>query len=184
MNQHSRQPGVFPDLRLETRHVRASDADAIHQILQADHVNRGTMRLPVESPAMVADRIADAPGVTKIVATRGDAVAGYAELITYPTLPRHWHCAEINLIVTHPDHRGQGVGRVLMQEMIDLADKWLQIRRLSLIVWAGNRRAIALYEEFGFAIEGRMPGYVFLDGDYEDALAMGRLRSGAVGAEG
>ena len=176
MAQHYRLPEAMSDLLLEMRHVRASDAEAVHVLLQSDHVNRGTMRLSIESLSMVTGRIAETPGATKIVAVRGGAVAGYAELIRYPKLPRHWHCADINLIATHPGHRGKGVGHALLQQMVDLADKWLQIVRLLFVARAGNRRAIALYEAFGFAIEGRMPGYVFLDGAYEDALVMRRLR--------
>lgn len=176
MNQMTPLATARAGLDLATRHVRASDADAVQAILQADHVNRGTMRLPVESPSAAADRIADAAGVIKLVALRDDRVAGYAELITHPTLPRHWHCAEVNLVATHPDHRGIGAGRVLMERMIDLADNWLQVQRLTLHVWTTNDRAIALYRSLGFAIEGTMPRFVFLDGAYLDAHVMGRLR--------
>ena len=60
--------------------------------------------------------------------------------------------------------------------MIDLADNWLQLTRLGLIVWTSNAFAITLYQEFGFAIEGTMARYVFVDGRYADAHIMGRVR--------
>lgn len=164
------------DADLATRHVQESDMEAISRILQADHVIRGTMRLPLDAPARLAQRMAETPGTLKIVAERKGEVAGLSVLVTYPSVPRHWHCAEIDLVATHPDHRGHGVGRLLMERMIDLADNWLQISRLSLIVWAGNSRAIDLYSSLGFGIEGTMPGYVYLDGGYEDAHMMGRLK--------
>ncbi len=63
----------------------------------------------------------------------------------------------------------------LMSAMIDMADRWLQLSRLSLIVWTSNERAISLYKRFGFVIEGTMPRYVFLDGDFGDAHLMGRI---------
>ena len=47
-----------------------------------------------------------------------------------------------------------------MQALIDMADNWLQLSRLGLIVWTDNKPAIALYQEFGFAVEGTMPRYV------------------------
>ncbi|WP_370312079.1 N-acetyltransferase family protein [Sagittula sp.] len=159
------------------RHVRASDADAIQEILQSDHVNRGTMRLPFESPAGVAQRIAEEPGVVKIVALRQGAVAGYASMVTYPALPRHWHCAEVDIVAVHPDHCGHGVGRHMLQQLIDLGERWLQVRRLALTVWAGNEKAIALYRSLGFLIEGTMRQFVFVDGAYEDAHIMGRLKA-------
>ena len=64
-----------------------------------------------------------------------------------------------------------------MAAMVDLADNWLQLSRLGLIVWTNNSGAIALYERFGFAVEGTMPRYVFLDGGYVDAHIMGRIRT-------
>lgn len=171
MNQMTRVRTGRTALDLTIRHVRASEGDAVQAILQADHVTRGTMRLPVEAPATAAHRIADAAGAIKLVAEREAQVAGYAELVTYPTLPRHWHCAEVNIVATHPDHQGVGAGRALMERMIDLADNWLQIQRLGHYVWSGNAKAIDLYTSLGFRIEGSMPCFVFLDGAYEDARA-------------
>ncbi len=107
----------------------------------------------------------------------GENVAGYCELITHPNLPRRRHAGEINLIATHPDHRGKGVGKILMEELLNLSDKWLQLQRLELIVWSSNKRAIALYNADGFELEGTMKRYAFCDGAFMDALLMGRLRS-------
>ena len=80
------------------------------------------------------------------------------------------------MIATHPDHRGAGVGQELLDRMIDMADRWLQIRRLQLFVWTSNTSAIRLYESRGFGIEGTMKDFVFLDGAYADAHVMARFR--------
>jgi L-phenylalanine/L-methionine N-acetyltransferase len=158
------------------RHVRDSDVAAVQQILEAPHVVRGTMRLPFHAEEVVRDRVRHVESATKLVALRGTEVAGYAELLTNPGLARHRHVGDINMIATHPAHRGQGVGEALMATMIDMADLWLQLSRLGLIVWTNNKRAISLYERFGFVVEGTMPRYVFLDGDFFDAHMMGRIR--------
>ncbi|MAQ82293.1 MAG: GNAT family N-acetyltransferase [Maritimibacter sp.] len=157
------------------RHVRASDRDAVLDILNAHHVNLGTQRLPFHSDTEVAARIADAPGRVKLVAEIEGAVAGYAELETWPDKPRLRHGAEIDMIATHPDFRGHGVGRALMAALVDMSDRWLQLTRLQLYVWDGNDAAIRLYERFGFAVEGRLRRFVFVDGTYRDALIMARL---------
>lgn len=161
---------------MEIRSVRPDDLDAVIEICQSDHVNRGTMRLPVEPRAWVEKRIKEVPGTYKMVALRDGAVAGYGELVTYPDFPRHWHVAEVEMIATHPDHRGAGVGQELLDRMIDMADRWLQIRRLQLFVWTSNTSAVRLYESRGFRIEGTMKDFVFLDGAYTDAHVMARLR--------
>jgi putative acetyltransferase len=168
--------GKRTDVTTEIRHVRDDDADAVHRILEAPHVVRGTMRLPFQSPDSVRERIRHVDGVIKLVAVCDGRVAGYGELVTYPQVPRHRHAGEVNFIGTHPDFRGHKVGRALMQALIDMADNWLQLSRLGLIVWTGNKPAIALYREFGFAVEGTMPQYVVIAGSYCDAHIMGRIR--------
>lgn len=179
----SEQQNASPEAKedITFRSVAPDDLQPVLEICEADHVNRGTMRLPLEPRGWVEERIRHAQGIYKIVALRNEAVAGYAELVTFPGLPRHWHNAEINMIATHPDHRGAGVGQALMHKMIGMADNWLQIRRLTLYVWAGNDRAIRLYEEHGFRIEGTLPQFVFLDGAYADAHVMGRLAPAGAG---
>ena len=157
------------------RHVRADDRDAVREILNAHHVNLGTQRLPFHSDAEIAARTSDDPARKKLVAEIDGAVAGYAELETWPGKPRLRHAAEIDMVATHPAFRGRGVGRALMAAMIDLADRWLQLTRLQLYVWEGNDAAIRLYESFGFEVEGRLRRFVFVDGAYRDALIMARL---------
>ena len=68
-----------------------------------------------------------------------------------------------------------GVGPALLEAMVDLSDRWLQLTRLQLYVWDGNDAAIRLYERFGFEVEGRLRRFVVVDGAYRDALIMARL---------
>jgi putative acetyltransferase len=65
----------------------------------------------------------------------------------------------------------------MMQAGIDLADKWLNLTRLELEVYADNEPAIRLYERFGFEREGVLRQHAFRDGRFVDAIVMGRLRS-------
>ncbi len=88
---------------------------------------------------------------------------------------RRAHAATFGMAV-HDDFTGRGVGTVLMQAMIDQADRWLGLTRLELTVWSDNDRAIALYERFGFEREGVLRAYAWRDGACVDALAMARLR--------
>ena len=157
------------------RHVEDSDAQAVHEILTARHVAEGTMRLTVATTQSSRARIAPADGVFKLVALSGGEVAGFCELITHPDVPAHRHAGEVNMVATHPGCRGRGVGEAMMQHMLDLSDNWLQLSRLGLTVWARNSRAVALYEKLGFEVEGTMRDYVFRNGEYLDALVMGRL---------
>lgn len=72
-------------------------------------------------------------------------------------------------IATHPDHRGQGVARAVLEHVLDVARKTgcslatLEVRR-------SNRPAIALYERAGFKTVHVRARYYQDDG--EDALVM------------
>ena len=74
-----------------------------------------------------------------------------------------------------PEAQGQGVGRRLMQALCDYADRWAQVLRMELQVYADNARAIALYESVGFVREGLHRGYALRDGAYVDSLSMARM---------
>jgi putative acetyltransferase len=89
--------------------------------------------------------------------------------------PRRAHTAAIGMGV-HDAYAGRGVGSALMAAIIDLADNWLNLRRLELTVYADNARAIALYDRFGFAREGLCRDFAWRAGAYVDAVAMARLR--------
>jgi putative acetyltransferase len=149
---------------------------AIHEILTSRSVIDGTMRVPYASFHQTGDRLAPRPGIHHLVALVDDRAVGFAELITYPDQPRHRHVAEVNLVAVHPDWSGKGIGSGLMTSVLDLADDWLNIVRLGLVVFVDNLRAIRLYEHLGFVIEGTMPAYGFGRGRYVDAHVMGRLR--------
>ena len=70
--------------------------------------------------------------------------------------------------------RGQGVGSILMETLIEWARQTGKVERLELQVFADNAQAIALYTKKGFAIEGRKPQAIRLsDGSYLDELVMG-----------
>ncbi len=65
-----------------------------------------------------------------------------------------------------------GIGSIAMQAMIDFAKSTGVLRVLSLEVHAGNERAIALYQRFGFVEVGRHAGRINVRGTYYDEILM------------
>jgi GNAT superfamily N-acetyltransferase len=61
----------------------------------------------------------------------------------------------IKRVITHPDYRGRGLARKLLQHIIQFARTTHQAEAIDLHVWEGNRAAIALYEDLGFQIQHR-----------------------------
>ena len=52
-----------------------------------------------------------------------------------------------------------------MQELIDFAKNSGGAKIISLEVRSDNRRAVALYEKFGFETIGRFPGFMKINGE-------------------
>ena len=76
-------------------------------------------------------------------------------------------------ISVHPDWRGRGIGRGLLQALLKWARANPRLTKVSLAVIADNERAIALYRELGFIEEGRRVNHIrYDDGRYVDDILM------------
>jgi len=163
-------------MNLTIRHVEPSDYEAIAKISSCPKVIWGTLRIPYPSIEEWRKRLAEPPeGFYTLVACVDGEVVGQISLRTFPHHPRRRHAGEIILMV-RDDWQGKGIGTALMQAVIDLADKWLNLTRLELGVYTDNEPAIKLYKKFGFQVEGTQIGYAFRDGQYVDTLMMARVR--------
>ena len=83
------------------------------------------------------------------------------------------HVAELSIAVLE-DFQGVGLGSTLMKLSLEWA-RLHGIKRVELTVIEENRRAIRLYEKFGFQVEGRLKSYARLDERFVDALLMAKL---------
>ncbi len=133
-----------------------------------------TLQLPFTSvDARQKRNAAWSPADTRLVAVIQGKVIGSIGLNRFEN--RRSHAGSIGMAV-HDAYSGRGAGSALMGAIIDLADNWLQLKRLELSAYADNARAIALYERFGFEREGLHRAYSWRNGAYVDSLAMARLR--------
>jgi len=92
--------------------------------------------------------------------------------------------ADIQTIAVLPGHRGQGLGRALMERLVAEADA-RSVAETFLEVRADNDAARALYGSIGFAERGVRKGYYPPDG--MDAIVMSRpspARPAAASGEG
>jgi putative acetyltransferase len=160
---------------LEIRRAEADDCNAIYEMFRSPKVYEGTLQVPYPSREQWRRRISETDGRYHLVAVSGEHVIGMVSVHTFPDRPRRRHVGGIGISVTEA-WQGKGVGKALMQAAIDLADKWLNLTRLELEVYADNEAAIRLYERFGFEREGVMRQHAFRDGRYCDSIMMARLR--------
>jgi putative acetyltransferase len=158
--------------------VRAAEPGDVPQLTELNNQPRaywGTLQTPFTSVAAREKRFAGrGDNELMLVAVFDGKVVGSAGMVR-ETRHRRAHTAGIGMAV-HDDHAGRGVGTALMRAMVDVADRWWNIKRLELDVYVDNVRAIALYERFGFEREGVLRAYAWRDGQYVDTIAMARLR--------
>lgn len=80
------------------------------------------------------------------------------------------------MAILHPDYVGKGYGREALGLFLDWAFRIQNYRRVWLITWADNERAIRCYRACGFVEEGREHEAEYVDGNYVDIVSMGLLR--------
>jgi len=115
-----------------------------------------------------------APGKLILAAEAAGKVVGFLEYSNWP-LKRTLHCGMLSMFILK-DYRDKGIGKLLMECLIEWAEKNPIIEKLSLAVFSTNERAIALYEKTGFVVEGRCPRDMKMpDGSYVDSILMYRF---------
>lgn len=157
------------------RRAEPADFEAVQAIYAMPRAQAGTLQLPFPSLDLWRQRLQVVdPNAHVLLACAGDEVIGQLGLYA-ASHPRRRHVGDIGMGV-RDDWQGRGVGTALLGAAIDLADRWLQLRRLELEVYADNTAGIALYARHGFIEEGRHRDFAFRDGAFVDALSMARLR--------
>ena len=143
--------------RVAIRAARLADAEGIREIINYEILN-GTSIFELEPRTLAAQRtwLQDRSGVHAVlVATPDDdddTVLGFSSLS-----PFHSRCAYNttveNSVYVHQDHRGKGIGRDLLVELIALAQSHgfhTVIARIS----GGNEASVAIHRSVGFEIAG------------------------------
>lgn len=165
------------------RRATVDDAAAFARVMGEPGVLYNLMQLPHASDERWRNLLTEiaAPGKPDIVlvaewpeADGTMRVVGNAGLHASGNAVRRRHVMNVGIAVA-ADAQGRGVGRALMTALIDYADRWAQVLRLELTVFADNQRAIGLYESLGFKREGLHIGFALRDGHFADALSMARL---------
>ena len=74
------------------------------------------------------------------------------------------------------EHWGKGYGTDAVQIILRYVFTELNLRRVTLGVFAYNPRAIKSYEKAGFKVEGRLRQYISREGQRNDMIVMSLLR--------
>lgn len=153
--------------------ARLGDAESLLSLMNLPGVRHGTYRLPFTAVEEARRGIeATTSNDRLLLAWRDGEALGWASMTRLSG--RLSHKAFLHMAVRDGE-TGGGVGGALMGALVDLADRWMGLRRLELDVNVDNVSARRFYERFGFEVEGVRREFGLRDGVYVDAYAMGRL---------
>ena len=170
-------PRVDPQPPLTIRRATARDAEAFASIVAAVAAEErwiGT-EAPVDIPAL-AER-------TRMLLEAGDDVLWVLEAGERVVGTLGLHATSVAGVMSIgrcilDEARGRGGGRLFMETIMAHALA-SPLHKVELEVWPDNARAIALYESFGFEVEGeRREHYRRRDGRLRSSLIMARLLPG------
>lgn len=173
-------PPLDPDARwpdgLSIRARTPADAAAIAALHNLPGYRYGTLRTPHHTPDEIRKGIENQSSNSfSLVAEQDGRIVGDCGLTRFAN-HRRAHAGSLGMGV-HDAYHGRGIGSALIGEILAIADRWLNLKRIELTVYTDNEPALALYRKFGFEVEGHLKAFAFRDGHYVDAYSMARLRT-------
>lgn len=157
--------------------MTAADWPEVRAIYEAGIATRNAT-FETTAPAWEAWDGAHLPDHRLVAVTEAGEVAGWASLS--PTSDRCVYAGVAeNSVYIHPDHRGRGVGRALLQALVagaEAAGFWT----IQTGIFPENTASVRLHEQCGFRVVGRRERIGRMDGVWRDTLFLER-RSPTVG---
>ena len=129
---------------------------------------------PLEALRAFFHNVVENRGAHFVAVNAAEDVVGWCDIVRFG-LEGFRHVGRLGMGLL-PDARGRGLGARLAQTTIEAARE-RGIERIELEVFAGNRRAIRLYERLGFMHEGVKRRARLLDGAYDDNVLMALVAS-------
>lgn len=84
---------------------------------------------------------------------------------------RAGHTSTLGLM-TAKDFRGEGIGRALMEYVLQLGKEYMGLKMVKLGVFAINEKALKLYQKLGFVEYGKLSKGLLYKGEYIDHIFM------------
>jgi L-amino acid N-acyltransferase YncA len=141
--------------RMYLRLAEPDDAEPIRRIYNAEVLGSTTTfdlraRTEVEQAAWLGEHQGTYPAVVAL--DGAGTVLGFGSLSTYRDRPSYSTTVE-NSVYVEEGHRGQGVGRALLEEVVRLGTLH-GFHSMIARVGGGNAASIALHENCGFELVG------------------------------
>jgi L-amino acid N-acyltransferase YncA len=165
-----------PLRKLLVRPSRAADVAAIAEIY-GYHVLNGLASFELMAPSVdeIAKRRADVIGRSfpYLVAELDGKVVGYAYASLYRTRPAYRFTLEDSVYI-HKDHAGRGVGKALLEALIEACARAGCRQLVAVIGDSANKGSIGLHAACGFKRTGTLRAVGFKFGRWVDSVIMQR----------
>jgi len=111
----------------------------------------------------------------KVIDSKNNKMIGQSSFHIINLEQRSAHLGPI--LVGDSSLRGRGIGRQIVDRMLEIGFRQLKLHRIDLYVFDFNESAIACYEKSGFTKEGLLRDATKLDDEYWSPYVMGILES-------
>lgn len=160
---------------LLVRSPHPDDIPALHAIMSHPLVAESGLHLYTSEYSETQEVFAKSkPGVYRLVGLLEGRVVVYG-LLRHNLRSRLRHTGEPGVYV-HPDYWGQGIGRLMLDRLLDLGWNWLNLWRIELQTFARHEAVAHLAEQFGFVLEGVRRDAGFGNGRYQDIALYAHLQ--------
>jgi len=143
--------------------------------IYAHHVLHGLASFELVPPDVneMARRRAEvlARGLPHLVAEAGGELAGYAYAAPYRERPAYRYALEDSVYV-HPEYIGRGIGRALLEALIEACTAAGCRQLIAVIGDSGNAGSIGVHAACGFVRTGLQPSVGFKFGRWVDSVFM------------
>ena len=144
---------------MDIRDALESDAEAVHAIY-AHHVLHGTASYDIDPPSLEdirgKMRWIIGEGWPFLVAEANGEVVGYAYSTQFRDRAAYRFTCE-NSIYVDPQHTGRGVGKALLQALIERSGEY-GFRTMIAVIGGAEPASIAVHAACGFEEVGRLKG--------------------------
>jgi L-phenylalanine/L-methionine N-acetyltransferase len=159
------------------RRAELKDAPALASLFSDATMLQLTDVAPYSAASHWEQRLADYADLSHLplIATAGDVIVGVILLQGFPNHIRRKHSASIRLLAVRAAHRRRGVGRALVDAVIEGCDHWLNVRRIDVTIDAASAALTRYYASFGFVDEGVKRRETLVAGNYGDLRILSRI---------
>ena len=170
-------PATVNERQVVVRPSRDSDVEAMLTIYR-HHIRRGIEDSVDDSGTPEPDDLRDRrknlrnTRLPHLVATCGGDVVGYAYVVLFRKRPAYRYTVKHSIYV-HREHLSRGVGRLLLQELIDTCAA-AGCRQIIGYIDADNTASLAIHDKFGFQRVGLLPGVAYRYGRWADTVMVQR----------